>query len=66
MSLQVPACPPSPTASDRIHSVEDLRVSEVKRLVTPAQVKAHLPAGGALLDGIRQARATARRIEAAL
>ena len=62
MSSQVPACPPSPIASDRIQSVEDLRVSEVKRLVTPAQVKAHLPASGALLDGIRQARATARRI----
>jgi 3-deoxy-7-phosphoheptulonate synthase len=42
--------------------VEDVRVSEVKRLVTPNQVKAHLPASGALLDGIRQARATARRI----
>ena len=62
MSSQVPACPPSSIASDRVHSVENLRVSEVKRLVTPAQVKTHLPASGALLDGIRQARATARRI----
>jgi 3-deoxy-7-phosphoheptulonate synthase len=48
--------------SDRSRPVENLRVSEVKRLVTPAQVKAHLPASESLLDGIREARATARRI----
>jgi 3-deoxy-7-phosphoheptulonate synthase len=62
MSSQVTACSLPPVPSDRSRTVENLRVSEVKRLVSPSQVKAHLPASGALLDGIREARATARRI----
>jgi 3-deoxy-7-phosphoheptulonate synthase len=62
MSSQVTACSPPSIDSDNSLPVENVRVMEVKRLVTPAQVKTHLPASSRLLDGIREARATARRI----
>lgn len=62
MSSQDTACSLSSIAPDPTRTVENLRVSEVKRLVSPAQVKAQLPAEGALIDQIREARATARRI----
>jgi 3-deoxy-7-phosphoheptulonate synthase len=42
--------------------VEDVRVSGVKRLVSPKQVKNAVSAGSAVLQGILQARNTARQI----
>jgi 3-deoxy-7-phosphoheptulonate synthase len=50
---------PSPASDSR---VEDVRVSGVKRLVSPRQVKHAISAPSATLERIRQARETARRI----
>jgi len=49
---------------DPVHRnrIENVRVNGVKRLVTPVQIKAEIPASTATLDRILEARETARRI----
>jgi 3-deoxy-7-phosphoheptulonate synthase len=51
--------PPVPASGAR---VEDVRVSGVKRLVSPKQVKENIRASDSVLDGVLRARDTARRI----
>ncbi|MEI6713548.1 MAG: 3-deoxy-7-phosphoheptulonate synthase [Verrucomicrobiota bacterium] len=47
------------TATPRL---EDARVSEVKRLITPHQVKQQIPASAEVIQRVLEARETARRI----